>query len=64
LENSNSELLEFGQTFLDGDLTLFHEIRKEQNKNRKPYKIHSPDKNGNYKTTYELKSVEQKKKYS
>ena len=64
LENANSELLEFGQTFLNGELTLFHEIRKEQNKNREPYKIHSPDKNGNYKTTNELKSVEQKKKYS
>ena len=64
LENANSELIEFGQTFLDGDLTLFYEIRKEQNKNREPYKIHSPNENGNYKTTDELKSVEQKKKYS
>ena len=53
-----------GHTFLNGDLTLFHEIRKEQNKNRGPYKIHSPNENGNYITTDESKSVEQKKKYS
>ena len=33
-------------------------------KSREPYKIHSPDENGNYKTTDEPKSVEQKKKYS
>tara|TARA_R110001592_G_scaffold349971_1_gene645674 strand:- start:67 stop:663 length:597 start_codon:yes stop_codon:yes gene_type:complete len=64
LENANSELLKYGQTFLNGDLNLFREVRKEQNKNREPYKIHSPDKDGKYKTTYESKSVEQKKKYS
>jgi hypothetical protein len=64
LKNANSELLEFGKTFLNEELTLFHEIRKEQNKNREPYKIHSTDKNGNYKTKFESKSVEQKKKYS
>ena len=64
LENANSELIEFGQTFLNGDLTLFYEIRKEQTKNREPYKIHSPDEKGKYKTSNEPKSVEQKKNYS
>ena len=63
-KNANSELLEFGKTFLNEELTLFHEIRKEQNKNREPYKIHSTDKNGDFKTKFESKSVEQKKKYS
>ncbi|MEH1009463.1 hypothetical protein VDP25_17120 [Winogradskyella sp. ECml5-4] len=64
LENANNELLKYGLTFLNGDLNLFHEIRKEQNQNREPYKIYSPDKNGKYQTSYEPKSVEQKKKYS
>jgi len=64
LENANMELQKYGLTFLNGDLKLFLEIRKEQNKNREPYKIHSPDKNGKYTTKNEEKSVEQQKKYS
>ena len=43
---------------------LFYKIRKEQNKNREPYKIYSPDENGKYQTSFEPKSVEQNKKYS
>jgi len=62
--NANKELLKYADTFLRGDLNLFYETRSEQNKNREPYKIHSADKDGNYQTTYEQKSVEQKKKYS
>lgn len=62
--NANEELLKYGLAFLNGDLTLFYETRKEQNKDREPYKIHSPDKNGKYQTTDEPKSVDQKKKYS
>lgn len=57
-------LLTYGQTFLEGDLTTFQAARKMINENREPYKIHSPDKNGEYKTTDEPISVEQKKKYS
>lgn len=64
LKNANSELLKFGLTFLNGKLELFYKIRKEQNQNREPYKIHSPDKNGKYQTSFEPKSVEQKKKHS
>jgi hypothetical protein len=64
LKNANSELLKYGLTFLNGEMELFLKIRKEQNQNREPYKIHSPDKNGKYQTSFEPKSVEQKKKYS
>lgn len=64
LENARNELLKYGLTFLSGDLDLFFEIRKEQNQNREPYKIYSPNQNGKYQTSYEPKSVEQKKKYS
>ena len=64
LKNANSELLKYGLTFLNGEMELFLKIRKEQNKNREPYKIHSPEKNGKYQTSFEPKSVEQKKKYS
>jgi len=64
VSNANDEILKYGLTFLKGDLTLFFETRKNQNKDREPYKIHSPDKHGNYQTTDEARSVEQKKKYS
>lgn len=64
VSNANRELLIYGETFLRGDMNLFYETRSELNKSREPYKIHFPDENGNYKTTDEPKSVEQKDKYS
>jgi hypothetical protein len=64
LENAKEELIKFGITFLNGDLDKFHEARKEQNKAREPYKIHSKDNNGNYVTEYEKESSELKQKYS
>ena len=63
INHANKELLKYGETFLHGDLTLFYKTRSELNKNREPYKIYSTDKDGNYTTTYEPKSIEQKKKY-
>jgi hypothetical protein len=64
VNNANEELLKYGISFLTGDLNLFYKTRAEQNKNREPYKIHAPDKNGNYQAIDEPKSAEQKKKYS
>jgi hypothetical protein len=64
LENAKEELMKFGITFLNGDLDKFYEARKEQNKAREPYKIHSTDKNGNYVTEYEKESTDLKQKYS
>jgi len=64
IANASKELLRYADTFLQGDLTLLYEVRSEQNKGREPYKIHTPDKNGNYTTADEPTSVEQKKKYS
>ena len=42
----------------------FYDLRKEQNANREPYKIHSKDENGNYKTEYEKERMILKQKYS
>ena len=64
LENANVDLLKFGITFLNGEMEKFYEVRKEQNMKREPYKIHSKDENGNYKTEYEKESTELKNKYS
>ena len=51
IANADKELLKYADTFLRGDLTFFYETRSAQNKSREPYKIHTPDKEGNYKTT-------------
>jgi hypothetical protein len=64
LENANVDLLKFGITFLNGEMEKFYEVRKEQNMKREPYKIHSKDENGNYKTEYEKESMMLKQKYS
>jgi hypothetical protein len=64
LENIKTELLEFGESFLKGDLSLFYKIRKERNENKEPYKIRKLNKNGKYELTNEPKSLEQKEKYS
>ena len=64
VEKANKELLKYADTFLSGDLSLFYETRSEQNNGREPYKILTPDGNGNYAVTEEPKSVEKKKKYS
>ncbi len=64
IANAEKELLKYADTFLRGDLTLFYETRSDQNKDRQPYKIHTPNKDGNYNTTDEQKSVEQKGKFS
>ena len=64
LENTKTELLEFGEPFFKGDLSLFYKIRKERNERKEPYKIREINKNGKYVLTDEPKSLEQKKKYS
>jgi hypothetical protein len=64
LTHAKNEVIKYGDTFLNGDLTLFAQTRSEANQGREPYKIHSPDKDGNYQTTYEPKSSDMKKKYS
>ena len=64
LENAKAELLEFGESFLNGDLSQFYKIRKDRNENKESYKIRKINNNGKYELTDESKSLEQKKKYS
>ena len=64
LEDARVELLNYATDFLTGDVTLFRKARSEQNRERKPYQVHSPDKNGNYVVTDDPKSKAMKKKYS
>ena len=64
IENAKDELIKFGISFLKGHLEEFYKARKEQNRNREPYKIHRKDSNGNYTTEFEKESSELKNKYS
>ena len=64
ISNTNKEIIKYAESFLSGDLTLFFETRAEQNKDREPYKIYSPNNDGSYTVSYEAKSLRQKEKYS
>jgi hypothetical protein len=64
VENANQDLLKYGASFLEGDLSIFYQARKDVNNQREPYKISVQDQNGVRKTTYEPISMKQKKKYS
>ena len=64
MENAKKDLLEFGASFLNGELNIFYQIRKERNQEKEPYKIRKLNKDGKYETTDEPKSLELKKKYS
>ena len=64
LENLKTELLEFGESFLRGDLSLFYKIRKERNENKEPYKIRKMNENEKYELINEPRSLKLKKKYS
>jgi len=64
VENANLDLVKYGSGFLEGDLSIFYQARKEVNTKREPYRVSAPDKNSVRKTTYEPISVKQKKKYS
>ena len=62
---ASRELLEkYGKAFLSNDLDEFRKLRAEQNKDREPYKIYFPQKDGKYKMEYEKQSNELKDKYS
>lgn len=64
LDFANKELLIYAKSFLERDLELFYKVRKEQNQGREPFKIYSPDENGNYIEEIEPISEKMKKKYS
>lgn len=64
LNNAKNELEKYGADFLKGDLDLFKKVRAEVNRQREPYKIHTPQGDGSYKTIYDKTSEELKNKNS
>ena len=64
LGHAKNELLDYGQKFLIGDIEFFDKARREQNKDRPPYKIHTPTDSGGLQTTLDDESKRLKEKYS
>lgn len=64
VESANADLLRYGISFLEGDLSYFYQCRAAVNQQRAPIKIHIQGQDGTYTVSDEPKSVEQKKKYS
>jgi len=64
LSHAKNELLDYGQQFLTGDIELFNKVRREQNKDRQPYKIYSATDNGGRETIIDEESKRLKEKYS
>jgi hypothetical protein len=64
LDNAKNELEKYGADFLKGNLDLLKKVRAEVNQQREPYKIHTPQGDGSYKTTYDKTSEGFKNKNS
>ena len=58
------DLLEQAEDFLSGDIDRLLKQRSAQNRKREPYKIHSPQPDGSYQTSYEPESQQLKERYS
>lgn len=64
LDKMCSDLLEQGEDFLSGNIDHFLKQRAAQNRDREPYKIHSPQPDGSYQTSYDSESQQLKERYS
>ncbi len=64
LKNAKNELEKFGDSFLNGDLTIFRKVRQRINQQREPYKIHQKDNSGRFKTIIDKVSKKLKEKFS
>ncbi|HEX5323531.1 MAG TPA: hypothetical protein VFW40_07075, partial [Capsulimonadaceae bacterium] len=59
-----SDLEQFAQDFLTGELAIFKKARAEQNRGRRPYLIHRPGPDGRYITEIEPESQKLLERYS
>jgi hypothetical protein len=64
LEKAKRDLTKYGKNFLNGNLLSFYKIRKDINKNREPYKMHTKNKDDSYSEEYDKESIKLKEKYS
>ena len=59
-----NDLLEQAGDFLSGNIDRFLKKRATLNRQREPYKIHSPQPDGSYQASYEPESQQLKERYS
>ncbi len=64
LKNAKNELEKYGDSFLNGDLTIFRKVRQRINQQREAYMIHQKDNTGRFKTIIDSVSKKLKKKFS
>ncbi len=64
LNHAKDELFDYGKEFLINDLKLFDKLRKEQNRDREPYKIFRQTENGGREMIIDEESKLLKEKYS
>jgi hypothetical protein len=64
VKESHQLLERYGQSFLHNDLHQFKKLRAEQNNDREPYKIYTPQKDGKYQMEFDKQSSELRTKYS
>jgi hypothetical protein len=64
LAHAKNELLNYGHQFLVGETEFFTSVRSAQNRDREPYKIHSPTANGGLETIIDKESKALKEKFS
>jgi hypothetical protein len=65
LEQAARDLLQYGQEFLSGELTLFRSIRAKISRDREPYQWHIPDsETGKYRVRVDEESRRLKQRFS
>jgi len=61
---SCADLEKFHGGFLTNDLKLFRQVRVQQNRDREPYKIYTPDSTGRYTVADDTESADLKNRFS
>jgi hypothetical protein len=64
VERMRADLERYAMGFLRGDVSTFHRVRAETNRTREPYRIHTPNGDGRYKTEVDSDSAELKARFS
>jgi hypothetical protein len=64
VERMRADLERYALGFLRGDVSTFHRVRAKTNRTREPYRIHTPNGDGTYRTEVDPDSAELKARFS
>jgi len=64
VERMRADLERYASEFLRGDMSTFHRVRAETNRTREPYRIHTPNGDGTYRTEVDPGSADLKARFS